>query len=148
MKKIITEDKYEIMENGCWIWKGAKNSGGYGQMVIDGSKVYAHRVSFVENKGKIIGDNVVMHSCDCPSCVNPDHLSQGTQGDNIRDAARKGHVAGGKVGRKKTSDTQVAVLRREYAAGYSMYAIAKRHGLPQSTVFMIVTNQRRSLIKA
>jgi hypothetical protein len=148
MKKFIESDKYTVNEDGCWLWNGAKNLAGYGQLNVDGQKVYAHRVSYIENKGEIIGNNVVMHSCNCTSCVNPDHLSQGTQAQNIQQASVEGRLAGGKVGRKKLSPNTVMLLRREYAAGYSMYAIAKMHNIPQTTVFGIVTGQRHSMVKA
>jgi hypothetical protein len=46
-------------------------------------------------KGSIPKGKVVMHSCDVRLCINPEHLSVGTQKENIQDAIQKGrpHVS-------------------------------------------------------
>lgn len=79
----------EYADNGCWDWKGSK-SRGYGKLNINGKQKRAHRVSYEMFKHKIPPGLVVMHSCDNPGCVNPDHLSTGTQNDNIQDMIKKG----------------------------------------------------------
>lgn len=78
--------------DGCWEWIGAKIPKGYGRFYWRGKPRYAHRVS-LELAGVIVPDDkMVLHSCDNPSCVNPQHLSVGTGFDNMRDAAAKGRV--------------------------------------------------------
>lgn len=52
----------------------------------------SHRVSYEIFNGSIPDGMVVMHMCDMPACVNPSHLMCGTQGDNMRDAFRKGRM--------------------------------------------------------
>ena len=80
-------------ETGCWIWTGAKDRDGYGRFWIGGKTKRAHRVSYEAFKGPIPGDLELLHSCDNPSCVNPEHLSAGTSKDNSQDMMRKGrHV--------------------------------------------------------
>lgn len=71
---------------GCWIWLGSANSEGRAQM---GSRTAA-RVSYAAYKGPIPEGLSVLHRCDEPICVNPDHLFLGTHTDNMRDMSRKG----------------------------------------------------------
>lgn len=85
---------WTVTPEGCWEWNGARSDKGYGSFRA-GSKTYlAHRISYELHTGdflvsdKIHGD-VVMHSCDNPPCVNPAHLSKGTQQDNISDMISK-----------------------------------------------------------
>ncbi|WP_194720787.1 HNH endonuclease signature motif containing protein [Noviherbaspirillum malthae] len=75
---------------GCWLWAGAKNSWGYGAMTINSKDFGAHAVSYALYVGPIAAGMRVLHRCDTPACVNPDHLFLGTQKDNIADMDAKG----------------------------------------------------------
>jgi hypothetical protein len=75
----------------CWEWHGGKNNIGYG-MIRDADKKgmrTAHRVSYEIHKGKIPKGKCVLHTCDNPSCVNPDHLWVGTHQENTDDMIAK-----------------------------------------------------------
>jgi hypothetical protein len=74
--------------SGCWIWTAYTNKAGYGQFRYEGKQELAHRVSWFIKNGRT--DKCVLHRCDNRPCVNPDHLFEGTQQDNIRDCVNKG----------------------------------------------------------
>lgn len=76
---------------GCWLWAGSKRSEmGYGSFVVRGRSFAAHRVSWELTHGPIPPGLKVLHKCDVPACVNPDHLFLGTDKDNHQDKAAKG----------------------------------------------------------
>lgn len=81
--------------DGCWIFAGAPCSlAGHVHISLDdGRRMYAHRFSYELHHGPIPAGLVVMHSCDVPACVNPAHLSVGTQRDNVHDAIDKGRFS-------------------------------------------------------
>jgi len=76
-------------ENGCWPWTGAKTHYGYGKIRKNHKTVGAHRVSYELNIGPIPKDGHVLHKCDNPICVNPDHLFLGNQAINMKDMFSK-----------------------------------------------------------
>lgn len=74
----------------CWEWKGSKLPTGYGMLSIKRITYRAHRMMWFIAYGEIPADLHVLHSCDNPSCVNPEHLWVGTAKDNARDREEKG----------------------------------------------------------
>lgn len=114
--------RYVNKTDGCWIWMGGgKNKKGYGQIQIggkDSKHVLAHRLSYTMHKGEIPDGFVVMHLCDNPQCVNPEHLQLGTQSENIKQAFAKGrknavppHKFGESHGASKVTETQALEIR-------------------------------------
>lgn len=98
MEIIVTESlkkrffaKIELIPfHSCWEWTACKDEKGYGHIGIKRSRpTKAHRVSRVIHNGSIPTGMFVCHSCDNPSCVNPNHLWLGTNKDNIIDASSK-----------------------------------------------------------
>ena len=94
--------------NGCWKWTGYTDPKGYGRFQIQ--KLYfAHRFSML-----LAGHNIegwhILHSCDNPPCVNPDHLSLGTHADNMRDMKNKGRLKM-PTPKRKISDDDIRIIR-------------------------------------
>lgn len=89
-EKVLITPFYE-----CWEWLGSKDKDGYGYF---GHKDKAHRFSWKINNGVIPHKIHVLHKCDNPSCVRPQHLFLGTHEDNMKDMAKKGRAKwGGKI---------------------------------------------------
>lgn len=74
--------------NDCWIW--IASGGRYGHFKYNGRIEMAHRVSWLLEYGEIPDGLDVLHRCDRPRCVRPDHLFLGTHADNMRDMRAKG----------------------------------------------------------
>lgn len=99
--------------SGCWIWLRGQNGMGYGTFKTtkgrkDRRSVLAHRFSYERAHGPIPAGLDVLHRCDNPICVNPDHLFAGTAADNLQDMARKGRNNG-----QKLSPADVLAIRKD-----------------------------------
>lgn len=87
-----------IQKDDCWIWLGYKDKDGYGRIKStpdsEGKKIVlgVHRVMYERYKEPIPAGMFILHSCDNPSCCNPDHLSVGTAQDNSNDMKRRGRT--------------------------------------------------------
>lgn len=84
-----------VTETGCWLWLGASDNRQfpflpYGQIWFRGRTLRAHRISYEHFVGVIPKGMLVLHKCDVPLCINPDHLFLGTHRDNTMDMIRKG----------------------------------------------------------
>lgn len=115
---------------GCWNWKGTKTRTGYGVFTFNSERCQAHRTSYEFAYGPIPKGKFVLHKCDNPACVKPDHLFLGTQKDNVRDASEKG-----RLGRKLTAlDALHIKISKE-----SDKILAERYGISKGTVLDIKT---------
>jgi DNA-directed RNA polymerase subunit RPC12/RpoP len=79
---------------GCWFWKGGTN-GKYGvvkESVPTRRSRYAHHVAYELYCGPIREGCWVLHRCDNPLCVRPNHLFLGTRRDNFDDMVKKGRA--------------------------------------------------------
>jgi hypothetical protein len=75
--------------NSCWYWEGCKNPKGYGLLGPTRPERRAHRFSWMIHNSVIPNGLQVCHTCDNPSCVNPEHLFLGTNYLNHLDKVNK-----------------------------------------------------------
>jgi hypothetical protein len=146
---------------GCWTWSGGLTKG-YGRLKIPGlrSGALAHRISahldgrltfeeLVTKGTKGPGVKCVMHTCDNPACVRPDHLVVGTHAENMADREAKGRnkpyrgprpiVRGSTIGTSKLTEDQVVAIRAEHTGVYGgTKRLAQKYGIKTSTVRGII----------
>lgn len=130
----------------CWIWTAYANEDGYGITSFRGRLMGAHRASWIIHYGDIPEDMRVLHHCDNPPCVNPEHLFLGTQLDNMRDCAAKGRIRSGEkrgennpISPLKNAD--VFEIRRLAMTGRTRIEIAKEFGVCRQSIDAIVNRE-------
>lgn len=124
--------------SGCHLWVGCLKSSGYGDFKLKGKTVRAHRASYIIYKGEIPVGMSILHSCDNPRCVNPDHLSMGSHKENMEDKVKKGRQQKGeKVKTSKLVGADVIIIRALFKD--CPYAeVARRFGINQTSVMRIL----------
>jgi hypothetical protein len=140
------EEKVEKSDE-CWPWVGCLTPKGYGQINSGGrgSPVAVHRLAYFLLFGPIPKGMLVLHRCDNPACVRPDHLFLGTAQDNSSDMVRKGRARGirGNHPKAKLREEQVIEIRRRYALGnVSMRGLAKIFGVGSDQICRIVNRKK------
>jgi hypothetical protein len=121
----------------CWIWTGSKKTKGYGQFGVNYRVVTTHRYAYENFIGKIPAGMVVMHTCDNPPCVNPDHLILGTIADNNADRDIKGRGNASKGSdhvMSKLTDDEILMIRKD---SRSQAKIAEEYGVSQAHISKI-----------
>ena len=139
---------------GCWNCGYAVVGKGYPQLRILGKAEYAHRVAYGLWVRKLTDGLCVCHHCDNRKCVNPEHLFEGTNADNVLDMIKKGRNATGdrngsrlhpeKVvrgechGRVKLTGLDVIFIRMWAESGLTQQSIAKAFNVNQAQISRIV----------
>ncbi len=129
--------KYVWKTDTCWLWIGAYR-GAYGTISKQGGKrsTFSHRASWTINVGPIPNRLNVLHRCDNPSCVRPDHLFLGTSADNTADMIAKDRQCRGERSHTaKLTSQQVIEIRN---SGLTQRQIVERYGIVQSVASAIL----------
>ncbi len=133
----------------CWIWTKGKDSYGYGLVTtphLNVRQAKASRVSWIIHFGDP-GNKRVLHKCDNPSCINPNHLFLGTQLDNMRDCSNKNRMSsrtGSNNGRSTVDESFVRQVRCEYiprSTTNGLNALVKKYDIPYGTLQKIITRE-------
>lgn len=131
--------------DGCWLFTaGAQTDSGHGMLYVKPHMRLAHRVSWTLTYGPIPDGGVIMHRCDIPRCVRPDHLVLGTVALNNadRDQKKRTVVPRGEANAGALlTDRQVRAIRSLAAAGAAPHDVANCAGVSVATVTRIVRGQ-------
>lgn len=129
----------------CWLWTAATDDGGYGRFLFQGKNRQAHIVMWILMHGDVPYGQVVMHTCDVPSCVNPDHLKLGTQAENIADCVSKNRhfkPKGTLNNQAKLTDNQVKSIRQEYRdTKCTKRSLALKYDMSDSAICRLINGQ-------
>lgn len=146
---------FKLASSGCWEWIASHTPCGYGQVRFRGTRELAHRVSWIIFHGEIpiddtrYGTACVLHRCDNPACVNPDHLFLGDQKANAEDSVSKGRwgkrgCKGEKHGRARLTEGDVMKIR---SSDKSTRELANELGVSQSTIAHILKGRTWGHVK-
>jgi hypothetical protein len=117
----------------CWPWLAGRRKRKYGGFKIGSVSVLAHRVAFFLHYG--YWPENALHTCDEPSCVNPFHLLDGDQAQNMGEAASRERMA------SKLTLAQVQEIRQSNAKGIDL---AQRFGVSKGLISMIRSGKART----
>ena len=138
---------------GCWNWIGALNKG-YGTCRVRKIQRPAHRMAFIIQNGAIPDGLHVLHKCDNPRCVNPEHLFTGTASDNMLDMVSKKrdkHSRGFPQNRPKgeenphaklTGESVIRMRRMSLGRCANQSELARMFNIARSTVSQILSGKR------
>lgn len=127
-------------ESGCIPFTGFVAPHGYGGFALTHRKtIGAHVASYCIFKGEVPRGQLVRHTCDNRSCVNPEHLVLGTQKQNMQDCIERQRIAKGtKQHLARMDEQRVLELRARHAAGETQRDLATSFDISQPTVSQIV----------
>jgi len=140
-------DRFErkfCKSDGCWLWTGCVHGKGYGHFKIGKKVEKAHRVSWMLYRGNIPQGYHVLHICDTPPCVNPDHLYLGTNADNVKDRVQKNRSAClYKNGRLKYTTDKIMEMKQQLNNGETTASVSRQFGIDNGYLSRI----RRGLVR-
>ena len=120
----------------CWLWTGLCWRHGYGRMHVSPERrdVPAHVFSYELHHGRP-AERFVLHTCDVRHCVNPDHLWEGTQQENLDDMAAKGRSTRGETnGNSKLTAEQALIAK---TSSERPAVLAARFGVSEALIYAI-----------
>jgi hypothetical protein len=127
----------------CWLWTASANGAGYGQFVYRGRLLGAHVVAYELTNGPVPSGLEILHRCDNPLCVRPDHLAVGTHLENVQDASAKGRLRVSRPTRQRLSVADIEEIRSLVASGERRFRVANNFGISKTYVTQIMSGRAR-----
>ena len=138
--------KYVNIEPGCWEWSGYTHSVTKYGIVTNKTlsmaygekhRTLSHRLMWCISKGQQIPKGkFICHTCDNPSCVNPDHLYLGDAQSNVSDREERNNH---KPFTRKLSDKEVENIRDIYQKEgmSSVLSLAKAYNVSGQYIYIL-----------
>lgn len=137
-------DRYDC----CILWQGPVNGDGYGLVTVDGHSTVVTRVILAGKLGRVLGEGMqALHRCDRPPCINPNHLFEGTNADNIADKIEKGRQYPIWRPMAEITTADVEEIRERFALGQSKMGIARFFGISEKRVRNILNGKTLRYIR-
>lgn len=138
--------KYVNKTENCWNWTASVNTYGYGCFWWNGKQWQAHRVSWYIKYNSFPKD-CLLHICDNPRCINPQHLKEGSQKDNIQDKVLKQRQAkGSNNGNARLTEEEVLSIKNKYSKGQSLRSLAKEYTVSKTAIKYIIIGRTWSYL--
>jgi hypothetical protein len=138
--------KYVEKTDTCWLWKASVNTYGYGCFWWNRKQHQSHRISWYIKHNKH-SEKLLLHSCDNAACVNPDHLREGTQSDNMKDKVKRRRQAiGEKVGSSRLKEWQVLDILKKHSEGISISELTKQYPVSDTAIKYIIIGRNWSYL--
>ena len=136
----------ELLE--CEDWPAFKNGQGYGMKAVNGKAVGAHRLAYCNSNNvslESIAGLCVLHKCDNPSCVNPEHLELGSRDTNNKQRASRGRSARDIPSKQVFSPAQVATIQKRFSpkrvgisAPDGVVALSREYGVDPNVIHKVI----------
>lgn len=130
----------------CWLWTAftLKGYGKFSLSRVDGvqKNLRAHRMSWELHFGEIPEGLSVLHSCDTPGCVRPDHLFLGTHQDNMDDKVLKNrqYIPTGVLNASAKLDGDMVLCIRKYASLFTQKQLGEFFNVSRQTIGIVIHN--------
>jgi hypothetical protein len=147
-----------VIKNNCWICISHGKGDSYTLVNRNGIRQYTHRYVYELYNSTIPENMVIMHTCDNPACINPNHLKIGTSKDNSLDMANKGRSTKGRKMpdkakeklsniNKKFSDKQLLEIKRLIINKEKVKDIALKFNCHYATISAIKNGKSKAYSK-
>lgn len=150
-KETFCNNYMPITESGCFLWIKSVDKNDYGMIHLPHKKRKgnrAHRYSYELFKGDIPKGLCVLHKCDIPSCVNPDHLFLGTNRDNNIDKVSKNRQPQGtRTNKAKLTEEIVSNIKPELISGIYYKVLSKKYNIGNNAIYNIMKGKTWKHVK-
>ncbi|HEU4805428.1 MAG TPA: HNH endonuclease signature motif containing protein [Nitrobacter sp.] len=137
----LTDGHTKKPDSGCWEWHETRTAKGYGVIRHKGKTMAAHRSAYATFIGPLSDGMQINHKCDNPPCINPAHLYQGTQRDNVADMIARGRIDRKGVNCNGLRKLDEAMVRQIRASHMSTRKAAALFGVSQHTISDVRTGK-------